>query len=73
MSHKPFITFSYSIWAPALLHFLWNVLNPPILGDVYRNREGFIRGELWKVNGEGLVGCIVGIVSYIFLANTQIL
>ncbi|CAD5117119.1 DgyrCDS5928 [Dimorphilus gyrociliatus] len=61
---------NYSIWAPALLHFLWNVLNPPILGDVYRNRIGFIQGEVWKVNGEGLAGCMVGIVSYIFLANS---
>lgn len=50
----------YSLWAPAVMHFVWNQLNPKVLGSVYTNKQGELQGLPVLVNGEGLAGCIVG-------------
>ena len=49
----------YSVWPAAFMHFFWNRLNPLVLGSIYTNKNGMIVGEQWKINGEGLLGCIV--------------
>lgn len=57
--------FSYfksgSVIPPAIFHFIWNWLNPAILGNVYRNRPGIIEGKLLFINGETIAGVILGL------------
>nr|WP_321417809.1 CPBP family intramembrane glutamic endopeptidase [uncultured Methanomethylovorans sp.] len=43
-----------------LFHSIWNALNTIILGDIYRNEQGIIGGNLIFLNGEGLIGLILG-------------
>ncbi|XP_069112599.1 uncharacterized protein [Argopecten irradians] len=49
----------YSIWPSTFLHFWWNHLNPHVLGSIYTNTPGVYYGQQWKMNGEGLTGCVV--------------
>ncbi|MFW9928404.1 MAG: CPBP family intramembrane glutamic endopeptidase [Candidatus Thorarchaeota archaeon] len=44
---------------PALsLHYIWNIINPVITGNLYSNDHGVFTGSLWLINGEGLIGGI---------------
>ena len=54
----------YSIIPPTMTHFVWNRINTLLLGSIYTNTSGWLTGEQWKINGEGLMGCCV----YFFLA-----
>ena len=47
---------THSIWPALSLHFIWNVINPLITGNVYSNQTGLFTGTLWLINGEGLIG-----------------
>ncbi|XP_076109189.1 uncharacterized protein LOC143078098 [Mytilus galloprovincialis] len=49
----------FSLWACSILHCVWNRVNPMILGSIYTQTPGVYNGEQWKINGEGLAGCIV--------------
>ena len=50
----------FTLWAPALMHCTWNLVNPVVLGSVYTNTEGaLLHGPPVLVNGEGLAGCLV--------------
>jgi membrane protease YdiL (CAAX protease family) len=49
----------YSVIPPTMAHFVWNQINPMVLGSIYTNTPGIMNGEQWKINGEGLMGCIV--------------
>lgn len=49
----------YSLWAPSVMHWFWNRLNPQVLGSIYTQTPGEYHGDQWKINGEGLAGCIV--------------
>ncbi len=49
----------YSIIPPTMMHFIWNRINPSLLGSIYTNTPGWMNGEQWKINGEGLTGCII--------------
>ena len=51
---------SGSIIPPVIIHFLWNWLNPAILGNVYRNQPGIIAGNLLYINGETIAGVALG-------------
>eukprot|EP01084_Bolivina_argentea_P170569 295565_1 len=53
---------SYSWFVVTTAHFTFNQINPMFLGSVYTNKYGKFKGELWKINGEGLAGCFVGII-----------
>ena len=53
----------YSFLPATMEHFIWNRINPLVLGSIYTNTPGWMLGEQWKINGEGLIGCIV----YFFL------
>lgn len=57
---------SNSIVPPMLLHFVWNFYNPLFLGNVYRNQPGIIDGNLIVINGEGLMGLLLGLVCMIW-------
>jgi membrane protease YdiL (CAAX protease family) len=50
---------SGSIWPPTIAHFTWNFWNPFFLGDQYGTRPSIFGGELWLINGEGLIGMLV--------------
>ena len=51
-----------SIIPPMLFHFLWNIYNPAVLGDIYRNDSGLMKGPIWLINGEGLFGVLFGLL-----------
>ena len=52
-----------SVFPVMLLHLIWNVLNPWVLGDIYGNVDGLVAGQIFVVNGEGLVGVVLGLVG----------
>jgi uncharacterized protein len=52
---------SGSIVPPMIIHFLWNWLNPAILGNVYRNQPGIVEGNILLINGETLAGVLLGL------------
>ncbi len=43
-----------------LFHSIWNFLNTTILGNIYRNEQGIIEGNLIFLNGEGVLGLVLG-------------
>ena len=51
--------FSYSLWAPTIMHWYWNRYNPTVLGSIYMDSPGRLQGRQWLINGEGLNGCLV--------------
>jgi membrane protease YdiL (CAAX protease family) len=50
---------SGSIWPPVIAHFSWNFWNPFFLGNQYGPGPSIFGGELWLINGEGLLGMLV--------------
>ena len=62
-----FFHWRFSMWAPTMMHFTWNRINPVILGSIYTQTPGKVKGEQWLINGEGLAGCIVQIPLAAFL------
>ena len=51
---------SGSVWPPIIAHTAWNAWNPFFLGSQYRaGRPSIFGGELWLINGEGLLGLLV--------------
>lgn len=52
-----------SVFPVMILHLIWNIMNPWILGDIYANVEGLVAGQIFVVNGEGLVGVVLGLVA----------
>ena len=66
------IPFAYSyflsrnIVSPMLFHMLWNIFNPIVLGNFYRNSQGIMEGNLLWINGEGLAGTILGLPFFIW-------
>lgn len=51
---------SEKILPVVLFHSIWNMLNTTVLGDLYRNEQGIIEGNLLYLNGEGILGLILG-------------
>jgi hypothetical protein len=56
---------SGSIISVMVLHSIWNNINTRVLGDIYRNNSGIIRGDIFLINGEGVLGLALGFVSMI--------
>jgi membrane protease YdiL (CAAX protease family) len=50
---------SGSLWPAAVFHLTWNLVNPALLGNIYTDREGLLRGRIWLINGEGVIGAVV--------------
>jgi membrane protease YdiL (CAAX protease family) len=50
---------SGSVWPPIIAHFSWNVWNPFFLGDQYGDLPSLFGGQIWLINGEGLLGMLV--------------
>ncbi|GBD94992.1 CAAX amino terminal protease self- immunity [bacterium BMS3Abin05] len=63
---------SKSIIPPMLFHFIWNLYNPIVLGNIYRNHPGIMIGNIIYINGEGLAGIILGLPFLIwFIAQNK--
>ncbi len=59
---------SKSLIPVLILHTMWNYLNTKVLGDIYTNTQGIIEGNIFYINGEGVLGLIViGITSLWFI------
>lgn len=60
--------FSYAYYLSGSLipvlffHSVWNVINTTVLGDIYTNKQGLLQGDLFIMNGEGVMGLIVSAV-----------
>jgi membrane protease YdiL (CAAX protease family) len=50
---------SGSIWPPVIAHFTWNFWNPFFLGSQYGPSKSIFGGELWLINGEGVLGMVL--------------
>jgi len=50
---------SGSIWPPVIAHFTWNAWNPFFLGNQYGGGASIFGGEIWLINGEGVLGMVV--------------
>jgi uncharacterized protein len=68
--------FSYSYYIskgsliPVLfLHSTWNTINVLILGDIYTNKSGIITGNIFIINGEGILGLILGGILVLWFIN----
>jgi membrane protease YdiL (CAAX protease family) len=59
--------YSSSSLLPVLfLHSVWDTINPLALGDIYTNKSGLIIGNIVQINGEGIIGCILGLTVIIW-------
>ena len=58
----------FSLWAPTMMHYMWNRINPVIFGSVYTQEPGKIRGPQWLINGEGVAGCLAILPVSVLLA-----
>jgi membrane protease YdiL (CAAX protease family) len=52
---------SGSIIPPIIFHWVWNVYNPIVLGNIYRNKSGIMEGNIVAINGEGIMGVALGL------------
>ncbi|MEJ8547443.1 CPBP family intramembrane glutamic endopeptidase [Brevibacillus borstelensis] len=43
-------------------HAIWNVVNTTVLGDIYKNQQGIMEGNLLLINAEGVLGLFLGAV-----------
>lgn len=57
---------SGSLLPVLFLHSVWNTANPFMLGDIYMNTPGLIKGNLIQINGEGILGCMVGAIMIFY-------
>jgi membrane protease YdiL (CAAX protease family) len=63
---------SGSVIPPMIFHFVWNLYNPKILGNIYFNQPGIMSGNILLINGEGVAGIVLGIVFvFWYLKNIQ--
>lgn len=66
------IPFAYSYFStnnilpPMIFHFVWNLYNPIVLGNIYQNKSGIVEGNMVYINGEGLAGIILGLLFVIW-------
>ena len=61
---------SGSIWPPAIAHLTWNAWNPFFLGNQYGGGPSMFGGEIWLINGEGVLGMVVnGAVTLVLVTR----
>jgi membrane protease YdiL (CAAX protease family) len=64
---------SGSIWPPAIAHITWNAWNPFFLGSQYGGGPSMFGGEIWLINGEGVLGMIVnGLVTLVLISRWRL-
>lgn len=57
---------SGSIWAPTIMHIFWNLYRGILTGRLADGTLGLFRGNLWLINGEGIIGNIISAFIGIF-------
>jgi len=66
---------SGSIWAPTIMHLFWNLYRATLTGRLADGEAGLFAGDLWLVNGEGVIGMIVtacfGLLFYALMIREQ--
>jgi membrane protease YdiL (CAAX protease family) len=66
---------SGSIWAPTIMHLFWNLYRGTLTGRLADGAAGLFAGDLWLVNGEGVIGMIVtacfGLLFYALMIREQ--
>lgn len=58
-----------NIFPPIIFHFVWNFYNPIVLGSVYQNQPGIVEGNMIYINGEGLIGIVLGLFFMFWYIN----
>jgi membrane protease YdiL (CAAX protease family) len=59
---------SGSIWVPAVMHIVWNLYRAVLTGRLADGSPGLYTGNLWLINGEGIIGCCVQLLfGFVFL------
>ena len=59
---------SGSIWTPTIMHMFWNLYRGILSGRLADGSSGLFIGNLWLINGEGIIGMIVtAFVGLIFV------
>lgn len=58
---------SESIFSVMVLHSVWNNINTRVLGDIYTNSGGVVGGNIFIINGEGVLGLVLGLISMILI------
>lgn len=43
-----------------IMHSIWNEINTAVLGSISSNNKGILQGNLLYINGEGIVGLVMG-------------
>lgn len=57
---------SGSLLSVLFLHSIWDTINPFLLGDIYTNKFGLIVGNIMYINGEGILGCMLGTIMILW-------
>lgn len=57
---------SESIIPVVVYHSIWNTFNTAILGDIYNGKQGIVNGNIFLINGEGILGLIIGVIAMIY-------
>lgn len=58
---------SESIISVTIMHAFWNSINTWILGDIFSYKTAMIEGNIFFINGEGLIGLVFGVIPMIIL------
>lgn len=66
---------SGSIWAPTIMHLFWNLFRGIFTGRLADGEPGLFTGDLWLINGEGIIGMVVlmfsGLIFYFFIRRIE--
>lgn len=57
---------SGSIIPVIVYHSIWNTFNTALLGNLYTGKAGIIDGNIFLINGEGVLGLLLAILPLIF-------
>jgi len=60
-----------SIIPPIIFHLVWNIYNPIVLGSIYRNESGIINGNILLINGEAVMGVLLGLVFVLWFVRNR--
>jgi len=66
---------SGSIWTPTIMHLFWNLFRGILTGRLSDGEQGLFTGNLWLINGEGIIGMAVtalfGLIFYFFIKKIE--
>ncbi|RKD30840.1 CPBP family intramembrane glutamic endopeptidase [Lacrimispora algidixylanolytica] len=57
---------SGSVIPVIIYHSIWNTFNTALLGNLYTGKAGIIDGNIFLINGEGVLGLLLAIVPLVF-------